>query len=257
MNRRFVVLLSRPPPTCRCEFHIDDLPGSGRFDHIARCVNAALLLSNGTRRDTELILVFGRHDEASEEVWVIRIHGDEVRHIRPDERSTAWILLTALHPKPCTPAMTTKRTREAPVTQTLPKVCVSLAEQHSESSSIYDGGAHKCCKGVTCTLWPSLRSVLADCAAEACGGLLHQLSLEATLQAESAISLLAGAVGPMTFVLGDDRGFTEEAQVALEATGAARPVALGSDMLLTSHAIVFLHCLMLNAHSRDRPAAVH
>ena len=155
IKRRFVVLMGRPPPICRCSVNLDALPGSGRMDMIARCVSSALFLSNGTRRDCEILLVFspqaaevtalseeseesavesGRLSEEHEQVLVVRVNGDKVRHLRPDERSISSILLQTLFPVPCTPAYKTKRTKESPTNQLVPAMCVLLADQvHMDS----------------------------------------------------------------------------------------------------------------------------
>lgn len=83
--RRFVVI--GQGATASGEFLFDDLPGtSGRLDVLLRCVRAALLLSHGLRRDTVMYLVMMGGPRAPR---AIRITGDEVRFLRPDERSMA------------------------------------------------------------------------------------------------------------------------------------------------------------------------
>ena len=58
VRRRFVVLLTRPPPPCFCSCKMEALATDHRLDLLARCCNSALFLSDATRRDTELLLVF-------------------------------------------------------------------------------------------------------------------------------------------------------------------------------------------------------
>lgn len=76
---------------------LDDLPGEGgRFDLVARFVNAALLTSHGIREDARAIVVFAR----SEEPVALRVRGDAVTGVGPDERSTAARLASALEATP-------------------------------------------------------------------------------------------------------------------------------------------------------------
>jgi len=71
-------------------FTLDDLPGSaGRLDILCRCVNSSFFLSHDLRRDTELYLVL--QDELT-----LRFIGGRLRHLNPDERSTAALIQKAL-----------------------------------------------------------------------------------------------------------------------------------------------------------------
>jgi tRNA (pseudouridine54-N1)-methyltransferase len=106
--RRFVVLghtqRAEPP------LPLNDLPGAGgRWDLLARCVTNALLLSHGVRHDTQVVLTLpaGRS---------VRVDGAHVRHLNPDERSTAALLSKALeaqdvghHETPGPPGFFTRR----------------------------------------------------------------------------------------------------------------------------------------------------
>ena len=75
-------------------FTLEDLPGSaGRFDVLCRCVNAALSLSHGIRRDAEVhLLLLGQPSPPKD----LLVKGSEVRSLSPDERSTAALLRKAL-----------------------------------------------------------------------------------------------------------------------------------------------------------------
>ncbi len=90
--RRFVILGHEAHTVP--DFSLDDLPGtSGRIDILARCVTSAFLLSHDIRRDVELYLVLegpGRPPKT------IRMVGSELKHLNPDERSTAALILKAL-----------------------------------------------------------------------------------------------------------------------------------------------------------------
>jgi len=86
--RQFVVIGHEAPTTP--EFPLDDLPGAaGRLDLLCRAVNAALFLSHGIREDVRLRLVLG-------DTFTLRIEGDAVRGLHPDERSTAARIRSAL-----------------------------------------------------------------------------------------------------------------------------------------------------------------
>ena len=71
---------------------LDDLPGAGRLDLLARFVTGGLLTSHGVREDAAVHLVV--RDELT-----IRVDGGAVRNLRPDERSTAARLRDALDAK--------------------------------------------------------------------------------------------------------------------------------------------------------------
>jgi tRNA (pseudouridine54-N1)-methyltransferase len=90
--RRFVVV-SLTAPT-NGDFSLEDLPGSaGRIDILCRCAGAALLVSHGIRKDSEIHLII-LTDRANPRT--ISIHGDRVRSLNPDERTTASLLRIAL-----------------------------------------------------------------------------------------------------------------------------------------------------------------
>lgn len=76
------------------DFLLKDLPGSGgRMDILCRCLTSALLVSHGIRRDVEVILCL---DGEPCPPRCIRVVGKEVRHLSPDERSTAVLIKKAL-----------------------------------------------------------------------------------------------------------------------------------------------------------------
>jgi tRNA (pseudouridine54-N1)-methyltransferase len=75
-------------------FSLDDLPGSaGRMDILCRCVNAALSLSHGIRRDAGIHLLLLGPPAPPKNVL---IRGDAVLSLSPDERNTAALLRKAL-----------------------------------------------------------------------------------------------------------------------------------------------------------------
>ncbi len=90
--RAFIVLGHKVPLTPN--FSLNDLPGSaGRLDILCRCVTAAFCLSHGIRRDVTVYLVLQNQ-------IVLRLEGRRLKHLNPDERSTAALIQKAL--KACT-----------------------------------------------------------------------------------------------------------------------------------------------------------
>ena len=75
------------------EFSLDDLPSSsGRLDVLLRCLRAALLTSHGLRRDVLVYLVLAGGPVPR----VVRVGGDGLKFVRPDERSLALLVQKAL-----------------------------------------------------------------------------------------------------------------------------------------------------------------
>ena len=90
--RRFVVVGQKA--SASADFSLEDLPGSsGRLDVLLRCLRAALLLSHGLRRDTQVYLVLGGGERAPR---TLRLDGAAARFVRPDERSLALLTQKAL-----------------------------------------------------------------------------------------------------------------------------------------------------------------
>lgn len=85
---REFIIVGRNAPTAP-EFALDDLPGAGRLDLLARCVTASLLVSHGIRDDVRTHLVLG-------DAFTVRFDGDSLQGLNPDERSTAALIRTAL-----------------------------------------------------------------------------------------------------------------------------------------------------------------
>ena len=86
--RRFLFLAHKVP--LDGEFTLNDLPGSaGRLDLLCRALGASLFVSHGIRRDVESILLIQNRVQ-------IRVSGERVKRLNPDERSTAALLKRAL-----------------------------------------------------------------------------------------------------------------------------------------------------------------
>lgn len=180
----FVLVANRARPDPQVP--LDDLPGKGgRFDLVARFVNAALLTSHGIRHDARAIVVFaGVPDPVA-----MRVSGDAVTGIGPDERSTAARLLQALQATPM------------PVWQ-----------------AVEDGIELK---------RADLETVLGDVAAPI--AFLH----------EDGQPLPEAGTGAATFVLGDDRGFTDEQRTAVREA-ADLEVRVGPRPLQADHVAAIL-----------------
>jgi tRNA (pseudouridine54-N1)-methyltransferase len=86
--RRFLVLGHKAPVDP--DFTLNDLPGSaGRLDVLCRAIGASLFLSHGMRRDVEISLLL-------QDAVHVRISGERVKRLNPDERSTAGLIQRAL-----------------------------------------------------------------------------------------------------------------------------------------------------------------
>jgi tRNA (pseudouridine54-N1)-methyltransferase len=91
--RRFLILAHRVPVSG--SFTLNDLAGgAGRMDEIARAVSTAFTLSNDLRRATEVTVLFVA--EPPPRARRIDLVGARLRHLNPDERSTAALLKNAL-----------------------------------------------------------------------------------------------------------------------------------------------------------------
>jgi len=74
--------------------NLKDLPGSaGRLDVLARCINSAFWLSYGIRKDVIFHTIL--HGEPNPLVY-IRIEGNKLRKVPPDERNIAIFIKKAL-----------------------------------------------------------------------------------------------------------------------------------------------------------------
>jgi tRNA (pseudouridine54-N1)-methyltransferase len=94
--RTFVVIGHRA--VTAPNFSLDDVPGtSGRLDVLLRCVGAAFNVSHGIRRDTEAYLLLLGPPDPPRTVW---IQGERLRHLNPDERTTAALFKKALALQP-------------------------------------------------------------------------------------------------------------------------------------------------------------
>lgn len=91
--RRFLLLAHRVPVDGA--FTLNDLAGGGgRMDEVARVASTAFTLSNELRRDTELAILFAA--APAPRARRVEMQGVRLRHLHPDERSTAALIKNAL-----------------------------------------------------------------------------------------------------------------------------------------------------------------
>merc|ERR1712137_858339 len=64
---------------------------TGRLDMLARTLGGAIFLSHGTRRDIMVWICFEQHGKC------IGLHGDRIRHLRPNETSITTLLKKAFY----------------------------------------------------------------------------------------------------------------------------------------------------------------
>jgi tRNA (pseudouridine54-N1)-methyltransferase len=94
--RRFVII--GRTALADAGFSLEDLPSSsGRLDVLLRAVRAAFLISHGLRRDVEVYLIL---QGGSEGPRTLRISGQSVKFLRPDERSLAILVQKTLAAAP-------------------------------------------------------------------------------------------------------------------------------------------------------------
>lgn len=91
-ERIFVVIGHRVRTDAR--FNLNDLCGStGRLDILLRTINSGFLLSNGIRRNVRFYFVLQGDPEPP---VTIRLMGNELKYLNPDERSTGALIRQAL-----------------------------------------------------------------------------------------------------------------------------------------------------------------
>ncbi|MCD6503355.1 MAG: tRNA (pseudouridine(54)-N(1))-methyltransferase TrmY [Euryarchaeota archaeon] len=90
--RAFVIILHKARTDS--DFKLEDLPGSGgRMDILCRFLVASLLTSHGIRRDTIAYAVLLGPPKPP---VAIKVLGDKVKYLNPDERSTGALIRNAL-----------------------------------------------------------------------------------------------------------------------------------------------------------------
>ena len=89
--RTFVIVGHKA--TTSPNFSLEDIPGtSGRLDILCRAATAAFVISHGIRKEVLVYLVLLGGDAPK----TILLQGESLRHLNPDERTTAALLKKAL-----------------------------------------------------------------------------------------------------------------------------------------------------------------
>lgn len=199
--RNFVVVGHKATTTPN--FSLEDIPGtSGRLDILCRAVTAAFVLSHGIRKDVCVYLVLLGGETAK----TIQLRGETLRHLNPDERTTAALLKKAL--------------------------AVDAATEWKMSTSgifVRTGGFAQLLAELKEARLIYLREDGAD---------VRQISKDAGETSTSGAVLSGSAV----FILGDHTGMTAEEEALLEQVGA-KIVSLGPTSLHADHCIVLLNWL--------------
>ncbi len=173
--RTFIVVGHKATTTPN--FSLEDIPGtSGRLDILCRAVTAAFVLSHGIRKDVCVYLIL----LGGEVPKTIRLVGETLRHLNPDERTTAALLKKALA-VPATPLWAMSTSGIFVRTGGLEQLLADL----KEAKLIY------------------LREDGADIRGSVEGGL-----------GDSSLS------GEAAFILGDHTGMTAEEEALIEQAGA-------------------------------------
>jgi tRNA (pseudouridine54-N1)-methyltransferase len=90
--RRFVIVGHKA--VTNGDFKLDDMAGgAGRLDILLRCINSAFFLSHKLRRDVEVYLVLQGPPNPPR---TVRLVGNELKYLNPDERSTGALVRNAL-----------------------------------------------------------------------------------------------------------------------------------------------------------------
>lgn len=211
--RYFVVVGHRA--TTNPNFSLEDIPGtSGRLDILCRSVTAAFVLSHGIRKDVCVYLVL----LGGEIPKTILLKGETLRHLNPDERTTAALLKKALA-VPAT-GVWTPSTYGIFVRQGgLAEVLADIMDK--EMRLIY------------------LREDGSD---------IKALDLNQ--------QQVAGAGRDSLFIIGDHMGMTEEEETLILGAGAG-VVSLGGVSLHADHCITILNWLLDREFaSSNKPEAI-
>jgi tRNA (pseudouridine54-N1)-methyltransferase len=201
--RNFIVVGHKATTTPN--FSLEDIPGtSGRLDILCRAVTAAFVLSHGIRKDVCVYLVLLGGETAK----TIQLRGETLRHLNPDERTTAALLKKALA-VPAAAEWTMSTSGIFVRTGGFAELLTDLKEKDARLIYLREDGAD-----------------------------VRQISEEA----EKASTSGASPSGSAVFILGDHTGMTEEEEALLEQAGA-KVVSLGPTSLHADHCIVLLNWL--------------
>ena len=265
-RRNFVVVGHRAATSPR--FTLTDLPGSaGRLDLLCRCVNSALCLSNGLRRDSQLWMVLQGPPGPP---VTIRFDGGNARYLNPDERSTGALVRHAL-------IKLEEEEQRALRERNVEAVTEAKAEGEDEAGAGSENGdetqephpkigelertpgVYVSRTGLAETLerlaTAGARMVLLEEGADEAKGVLEDLLATmpgagtgnddgTTVDKKAEVDDASKSGGcPWAFIMGDDRDLTE-GELALVNDNQIVRAGLGPLSLLTSHCIVLVQTLL-------------
>jgi tRNA (pseudouridine54-N1)-methyltransferase len=126
--RRFILLAHEAPLTP--DFSLNDLPGgAGRIDVLCRSIGAAFFLSHDLRRDVEVDLLIQQKIQ-------IRLVGERLKRLNPDERSTAALIKHALE------ALAVRKLEQDEEVESTPGILISWRNLSDVVDRLYQLGAH-------------------------------------------------------------------------------------------------------------------
>ena len=210
--RTFIVVghLAKTTP----DFSLEDIPGtSGRIDILCRCITSAFVLSHGIRHDVKIYLVL----LGGEIPKIIYLRGEDLRHLNPDERTTAALLKKALA-VPATESWTMSTSGIFVRTGTLEDL---LKSSDIRASAVQASAIQESAESSEPAEGPQLK-YLVESGADIRG---------------------ADLSGDWTFVLGDHKGMTPEEEALLDQAGAER-LSLGPVSLHADHCIVLINWML-------------
>lgn len=251
---------------------------TGRIDVLARCINSALWVSHGIRRDTSVFLMLFPHN------ITVEITGRSVVDLNPDERTTALCLQRTLlggssgsgdeadllnrlrqkdpqQPKrpaivnPDKPGSLPKSERLALRTARKHREAMIRRIHRSRHRSTSDGGSNDVPLGFTLHRNDTLKARLEKIASAAAGDLqgpIMMLDEDGEMLQDALANIKENSDRPetgdlpaaTTLILGDQAGYAPGDEELLLAPGrehAVTQVSLGPLSLLTSQCITIAH----------------
>lgn len=201
-------------------FSLNDLPGTGgRMDILARSVNSAFLLSHDIRREVEVVLVLHGPDNPTK---TIRFNGAELKYLNPDERSTGALIRNALM------KFTSLKSDDNNET-----VSSELKPSQSQTGFLPETRASP---GIFISN-TRFEDVITH----------YDTKSKIVLLNETGSDLFASDIikekGDLTFVLSDDKDFTDEEEKLLRKI-AKFELCLSPNILHTEHCIILVHNIL-------------
>ena len=194
-------------------FSLNDLPGSGgRMDILARCINAAFVLSHGIRKDVEVAVLLLGPEEPPKSV---RFVGAVLKYLNPDERSTGALIRNALVKHS---AMKTNSNPEQPITSG------TFKDEIKSSPGVYISST-------------DLKGLLK----------FYSGKSQIVYLLESAPNISETKIGvddeDLTFILSDDKDLTEDEEKMIRKYSKAE-FSVGPEILHSEHCITIVHNIL-------------